>query len=74
MGHSSGALEPSEIETLLCDCTISRVILGPDSRPVNLGSETRSYPRWMRRVSLPAIGIAGGPDVKSRRDGAKPIM
>ncbi len=49
-GAFIGALEPSEVETLLCDCTISRVILGSDSRPVNLGSEQRSYPRWMRRA------------------------
>ena len=48
-GGFIGTLDPSEVETMLCDCTISRVILGPDSRPVNLGSEQRSYPRWMRR-------------------------
>ena len=49
-GSFIGALEPSEVETLLCDCQISRVILGPDSRPLNLGAEQRSYPRWMRRA------------------------
>lgn len=49
-GGFIGALEPSTVETLLCDCTISRVILGPDSLPLNLGSERRSYPRWMRRA------------------------
>ena len=48
-GSFIGTLDPSEVETMLCDCTISRVILGPDTRPVNLGTETRSYPRWMRR-------------------------
>ena len=49
-GSFIGTLEPSDVETMLCDCTISRMILGPDSRPVNLGTETRSYPRWMRRA------------------------
>ena len=48
-GAFIGALDPSEVEALLCDCTISRTILGPDSQPVNLGTETRTYPRWLRR-------------------------
>ena len=48
-GSFIGTLPPSEIETLLCDCTMSRMILGPDSQPINLGTETRTYPRWLRR-------------------------
>ena len=48
-GAFIGGLDPSDVETLLCDCTISRMILGPDSQPVNLGTETRTYPRWLRR-------------------------
>ena len=48
-GAFIGALDPSEVETMLCDCTISRMILGSDSQPVNLGTETRTYPRWLRR-------------------------
>ncbi len=48
-GSFIGTLDPSDVETLLCDCTISRAILGPDSRLVNLGTETRTYPRWLRR-------------------------
>ena len=48
-GSFIGSLPPSDIETLLCDCTLSRMILGPDSKPVNVGTETRTYPRWLRR-------------------------
>ena len=48
-GAFIGTLPASEIETLLCDCTMSRMILSPDSQPVNLGTETRTYPRWLRR-------------------------
>ncbi len=48
-GSFIGNLDPADVETLLCDCTISRTILGPDSKPVNLGTEARTYPRWLRR-------------------------
>ena len=48
-GGFIGGLDPSDVETLLCDCTISRMILGPNSQPVTVDTETRTYPRWMRR-------------------------
>ena len=48
-GAFIGTLPPSDVETLLCDCTLGRTILGPDSKPVNVGTETRTYPRWLRR-------------------------
>ncbi len=49
-GGFIGALDPSEVETLLCDCTISRVILGPDSQPLNIGTASRTFPAAMRRA------------------------
>ena len=48
-GSFIGSLPPSEVETLLCDCTLGRTILGPDSKPLNVGTETRTFPRWLRR-------------------------
>ena len=48
-GAFIGGLPPSEVETLLCDCTLGRTILGPDSKPINVGTETRTFPRWLRR-------------------------
>ena len=45
-----GAIEAAEVEALLCDCTISRVITGPDSKPINVGQSRRTFPTSMRRA------------------------
>ncbi len=35
---------------LLCDCNIARMILGPDSQPLDVGRAQRAVPRWLRRA------------------------
>ena len=51
-GGFIGGLDPTDVETLLCDCTIGRVILGPDSQPLNIGTTSRTFPRAMRRAIM----------------------
>ncbi len=36
-GQFTGPIHPHAIERLLCDSSISRVVTGPDSRPLNAG-------------------------------------
>ncbi len=35
---------------LLCDCNLSRIILGPQGHVLDIGREKRTAPRWMRRA------------------------
>ncbi len=49
-GISTGLLTRTTVERLLCDCTISRVITGPDSIPIDVGRETRVVNRAQRRA------------------------
>ncbi len=51
-GGFIGSLDPTEIETLLCDCSISRIILGPDSQPLNIGDARRTFPPAIRRAII----------------------
>ena len=50
-GTYTGLLTRTTIERLLCDCTISRVITGPDSVPIDVGRETRVVNRAQRRAA-----------------------
>ena len=49
-GTYTGLLTMTTVEKLLCDCTISRVILGPDSVPIDVGRDTRVVNRAQRRA------------------------
>ena len=49
-GAYTGLLTMATVEKLLCDCTVSRVILGPDSIPIDVGRETRVVNRATRRA------------------------
>ena len=44
------SLSPEQLAELLCDCKIGRVIMGPDSQPLDVGREHRTAPKWMRRA------------------------
>ena len=44
------SLSPSQISQLLCDAKISRIVLGPNSQPLDLGREQREPNRAMRRA------------------------
>jgi hypothetical protein len=44
------SLSPAQLGEILCDAKVSRIILGPDSQPLDVGREHRTAPRWMRRA------------------------
>ena len=43
-------LSRAQRDQLLCDCNIARIILGPDSQPLDVGRAQRTAPRWLRRA------------------------
>jgi hypothetical protein len=49
-GEFTGPLHPQDVERLLCDSTISRIITGPDSLPINVGRAHRTPPPALRRA------------------------
>ncbi len=59
-GHGGGVhetanghvLTPGQVRWYACDCTISRIILGPDSEPLDIGRATRIIPPAMRRALI----------------------
>jgi hypothetical protein len=50
VGAFTGSIPREQLERLLCDCTVSRVVLGPDSRPLDVGRAQRTPPPSMRRA------------------------
>jgi hypothetical protein len=50
VGAFTGPIPREDVEKLLCDCTVSRVVLGPDSRPLDVGRAQRTPPPSMRRA------------------------
>ena len=44
------SLSPAQLGQLLCDAKISRIVIGPDGQPLDVGRELRTPPRWMRRA------------------------
>lgn len=55
-GTFTGPLDRRDIERLLCDSTISRVILGPDSKPLDVGRAQRAFPDPQRRAIVARDG------------------
>ncbi len=49
-GIYTGLLTLPTIDRLLCDCDVARVVLGPDSVPLDAGRETRVVNRAQRRA------------------------
>ena len=49
---SGEVLTPEDIRRICCDCTISRIVFGPDSEPIDIGRATRVVPAPMRRVVI----------------------
>ena len=39
-------LTRADRDQILCDCNVARIILGPDSQPLDVGREKRTVPRW----------------------------
>jgi hypothetical protein len=44
------SLSASQLGEVLCDSTVSRILLGADGRPLDVGREHRTAPRWLRRA------------------------
>jgi hypothetical protein len=49
-GDFTGPIHPRDIERLLCDSSISRVVTGPDSLPLDVGRTRRTVPPALRRA------------------------
>ncbi len=48
-GMFTGPMHRREIERLLCDCHVSRVVMGPGSKPLDVGRQGQSWPAPIRR-------------------------
>jgi hypothetical protein len=42
----------SELERIVCDCELTRVVLGAESVPLDVGRTERTYQRSLRRAAL----------------------
>ena len=49
-GQFTGTLHRTDVERMLCDCTVSRVITGPDGLPLDVGRSRRTIPPQIRRA------------------------
>jgi hypothetical protein len=49
-GEFTGPIHPQDIQRLLCDSSISRIVTGPDSLPLDVGRTMRVPPAPMRRA------------------------
>jgi hypothetical protein len=55
-GEFTGPIHPRDIELLLCDCDISRIVTGPDSLPLDVGRMRRNPSPAMRRALVERDG------------------
>jgi hypothetical protein len=55
-GAFTGPIHPRDLERLLCDCTVSRIVTGPDSLPIDVGRSRRTIPPAIRRAVLARDG------------------
>jgi hypothetical protein len=60
-GVFTGPIHPRDIELLLCDCDISRVITGPDGLPLDVGRMRREPTAAMRRALVERDGACRWP-------------
>jgi hypothetical protein len=49
-GEFTGPIHPDDIALLLCDCSVNRVVTGPDSLPIDVGRTRRLVPPTLRRA------------------------
>lgn len=48
----STVLSRSDLDYLSCDCSISRLVIGPNSEPLDIGRKSRVIPAAMRRAVI----------------------
>ena len=51
-GDYTGTLHRSDVERLLCDCTVARVVTGPNSIPIDVSPNRRTIPTTLRRALI----------------------
>jgi hypothetical protein len=61
-GDFTGPIHPRDVEMLLCDCDISRIVTGPDGLPLDVGSMRRNPPPAMRRALVERDGGCRWPE------------
>lgn len=49
---SGEVVAPSELERLMCDCAVTRMVMGADAIPLDVGREQRTYAGGLRRAIL----------------------
>jgi hypothetical protein len=49
-GQYTGPIHRADVERLLCDCSVARVVTGPDGLPLDIGRAARSVPVGVRRA------------------------
>ena len=49
-GGCIGPLDGAEVEAMLCDSAIGRVVVGPNSEPIDVGRQRRLFPAAIRRA------------------------
>ena len=51
-GEFTGSIHPAEIDRLLCDSSVSRVVTGPQGLPLDVGRSRRTVPPPLRRAVI----------------------
>jgi hypothetical protein len=49
-GQYTGTLHRTDVERMLCDCAVSRVVTGPDGLPLDVGRSRRTIPPQLDRA------------------------
>jgi hypothetical protein len=55
-GQFTGSIHPAAIRKMLCDCSVSRVVTGPDGLPLDVGRSRRTAPPAHRRALIARDG------------------
>jgi hypothetical protein len=55
-GAFTGPIHPTDVERLLCDCDVARIVTGPNSLPLDAGRARRTAPPAIRRAVVARDG------------------
>jgi hypothetical protein len=55
-GGFTGPIHPTDIDRLLCDCDVARIVTGPNSLPLDAGRARRTAPPAIRRAVVTRDG------------------
>ncbi len=55
-GEFTGSIHPEVVRQLLCDCTVARIVTGPDGQPLDVGRTRRAVPPALRRALVERDG------------------